>query len=79
MKKCPKCGYSLCASKYSTNDDYKRLPFNKFMAKTLKRASERMKKELGYGIPENITKHDPEDLGNVITGEWRQYDNQKDN
>ena len=47
----------------------------------LKRSEKRMRKEMGYGIPE-VIKHDPENLGDCITGnwkEWREDDDQRDN
>jgi len=77
MNKCPKCGFN--PNRSTTADDYETLPFEKFMDKTIKKSSEKMKKESGYGIPDEIIQHDPENLGSVITGEWRQDDNQKDN
>ena len=44
MNKCPKCGYS----------EYKDEPFDKMMDRVLKESAERMKKELGYGIPDKL-------------------------
>ena len=68
MNKCPKCGYQ------------KEEPFNKMMDRVLRESAERMRKESGYGVPdEKEFKKNYEDLGSVITGEWRQDDNQKDN
>ena len=72
MNKCPKCGYSKDKNE----------PFNKMMDRVLRESAERMKKQMGYGIPEepdDVAKHDHEDLGSTITGIWRQNDNQKDN
>ena len=79
MNKCPKCGFN--PNRSTTADDYETLPFEEFMDKTIKKSSERMKKESGYGVPEEnqFKKHYEKDLGSVITGEWRQDDNQKDN
>ena len=59
MNKCPKCGYSKD----------KKEPFNKMMDRVLAESRERMRKELGYGVPDElweIKKHDPEDLGGTI-------------
>ena len=83
MNNCPNCGWSPeDDTEPTTADEYNNLPFDKFMDKALKRSSKRMKEEMGYGIPDKeteIIKHDLENLGSVITGEWRQDDNQKDN
>ena len=83
MNNCPNCGWSpKDDTEPTTADEYNNLPFDKFMDKALKRSSKRMKEEMGYGIPDKeteIIKHDLENLGSVITGEWRQDDNQKDN
>ncbi len=48
------------------------------MESVLKRSEERMKKEMGDRFPETI-KQAPENLGSCITGEWRQFDDEKDN
>ena len=57
MNKCPKCGYSENES------------FDAMMERVLKASAERMKKEFGYGVPDElyeIKRHDPEDLGSTI-------------
>ena len=41
MKKCPKCGY------------HKEEPFNDMMDRVLRESGEKMKKEMGFGIPDN--------------------------
>ena len=57
MSICTKCGCK-------TEDDFEpttadefneKIAFTKFMDGTIKRSSNRMKKELGYGIPDNKT------------------------
>ena len=40
MKKCPKCGY------------YKKEPFNKMMDRVLRNSAEKLRKEMGYGVPD---------------------------
>ena len=46
MNKCPKCGYSKVKNE----------PFNKMMDRVLRESAERMKKQMGYGIPEKENK-----------------------
>ena len=78
--KCPNCGWHPKDDiEPTTADEYnKRNAWINFMDRKIKESAERMEKESGYGIPENkLTTNDPENLGSVITGEWRQYDNQK--
>ena len=77
MKKCPKCGFEENDSIYN-EESLRKQNFGKFMDIVLRRSEERMKKEMGYGIPETI-KQDPENLGSCITGEWRQFDDEKVN
>ena len=55
MKTCPNCG---CKPEDdfepTTADEYNRgINFTNFMDSVIKRSSDRMKKELGYGIPDN--------------------------
>ena len=44
MKECPNCGYEEHEPELMT--------FDEFMNLTIKRVSDKQKKELGYGIPE---------------------------
>ena len=44
--KCPNCGY----------EEIKSMTFEEFMDSTIKRISDKQKKEYGYGIPENNQK-----------------------
>ena len=54
MKKCPNCGWSPEDDIEPTTAD----EFNpSFMDRIIKKSAERMKKELGYGIPEKRRKH----------------------
>ena len=46
--KCPNCGWSP--------KDVEKMDFTKFMDLTIKRVSEKQKKEFGYGIPESNQK-----------------------
>ena len=62
MRKCPKCGYSPAKE-----------TFHQMMDRVLKEVRIKQEKELGYGVPESEA-----DLGSCITGEWRQYDDQKE-
>ena len=73
MTKCSNCGFEESNEEILRKED-----FNEFMKIVLKRSEIRMEKQMGYGIPET-TQHEPENLGSVITGEWRKDDNQKDN
>jgi len=73
MNKCPNCGFEE-----NDEETLRKENFDEFIKIVLKRSEIRMEKEMGYGIPET-TQHDPENLGSVITGEWRQDDNQRDN
>ena len=80
MNKCPKCGFEENESIYN-EDSLRKENFGKFIDIVLKRSEKRMRKEMGYGIPE-VIKHDPENLGDCITGnwkEWREDDDQRDN
>ena len=69
IEKCHNCGCDI------------KEPFDKMMDRVLRESGERMKKEMGYGIPDEneFKKHYAEDLGSVITGEWRKGDTKKDN
>ena len=54
MNICPRCGYKPEDDfEPTTADEFnKKANFTNFMDDVIKRSSERMKKELGYGIPE---------------------------
>jgi len=67
--KCPKCGCEVEES------------FSDMMDRVLRESRKRMKKEMGYGVPDEheFKKHYKEELGSVITGEWRKNDTKKDN
>lgn len=78
--KCPNCGWF---PEFPEEDE----PFDEIKwayTKTddanymdaIKKSEIRMKKELGYGIPE-VTKNDPENLGSCITGIWEDIDENK--
>ena len=48
MKKCPNCGKEITVDD-EYNDSYS---FQSFMDKKLRESAKRMKKEMGYGIPD---------------------------
>ena len=59
MKKCPKCGYSK----------YENEPFDKMMDRVLKESGKKLKKEMGYGIPDKKKSSVKYDRPKIFKGE----------